>query len=69
MSGQDLYLNIGAAFGFISVVWMIVSQLFGTYAERTLRTVIERQTQDTVKLMGRMQKLAESLSQSSGRNP
>ena len=42
MSAEDAFQFIGAGAGLTSLVWLISTQIFGTYEARTIRRVLDK---------------------------
>lgn len=57
MSVQDAFEVTGAAAGVISLIWLIVTQLFGSYEARTIRQVLTQQAETIADLLHRVERI------------
>jgi hypothetical protein len=60
MSVQDAFEVTGAAAGVISLIWLIVTQLFGSYEARTIRQVLTQQAETISDAVRRLERIAEN---------
>lgn len=51
MSVQDIFELTGAGAGLFSLLWLIATQIFGTYDQRTIRKLMEQQRTDFQRIL------------------
>ena len=55
VSTYDIVQVTGSVAGLISLVWMIVTQLFGSYESRTIRKMVDSNTKTINDLIKRLE--------------
>lgn len=57
MSVADVFQYTGALAGLISLLWLIGTQIWGTYDARTIRRVLDQQAESYRRLTDRIDRL------------
>jgi hypothetical protein len=58
VSGLDVFNIVGAVAGIISLAWMIIGSISGSYDSRTLRLMVDSQSRtldEAMKQLGRLE--------------
>ncbi len=55
------FFVFGSGAGIFSLLWLILTQLFGTYDARTIRRTLDRQSEKFDNLLPRLEKLETTI--------